>query len=649
MNTNATSNQTLRDVIVLLLGAGLATAVLLVLYFATPLGKTDMKVVPEDSTPAIAENIVDGSPSPSQESQTMGLYDVDSLANVLTKYSGSFDRFAALYSLVSRSDEQELVDLFNESMTYQYSELDESWFQDSIRRTILSRLIHVNEAVASSIFLSLDTDQQTSISYTFAREWASFDLDSAVDFVVSLADNVKFSGIRAILDLNKTLPFDELTTLATRLGDTNYLQNLVDRNLLEEEAENPKEAWAKLSVDPNFLTEENRTRILNIVEAWLKEEGIGVLDTVTAAIEDEDLKERVIRNGLRTVTDDDPAAAFDYALQFESEGGGIFGISFNPYMNSVLDEWVKKHPLDALNRVLAIDSTSQKSQLVEGVFRSWARSDIQTLVDSIPQFPSEFQDAAKVSGVSQLSLVSVEDAVALFADIESDAKKSQAAMTLATSWADEDPDAALNWAQTDPSTESIRAQVTSTMLTSIAIKKPQKAFDIARELPLNEDGVGLEASVISIMAYTNVDKALELLPRVRAGTTQRTAYMGIGGSLAMQGRINEAIELGNDLSDEDQLNYYTSVGTMSLSNSLLSGFTGNEPEIDVFETIDSIPNKAARSKVAVQAILMDHVTDSYSDEEIESLREYVSEEDMEELEKGKEQMEGMPTIPLLGL
>ena len=651
MNTDSTSNQTVRDIIVLSLGAGLATAVLLILYFATPLGKTDMTAVPEDETPTNADNIVEGSPAPSQENQTMGLYDVDSLADILTKYSGSFDRFAALYSLVSQSDAQTLVRLFNESLTYQYSELDESWLQDSIRRTILSRLIHVNERLASSVFLSLDTEQQASISYTLVREWARIDLDAAVNFVVDLADNIKKSGTMAILDLNKTLPRDELTTLATRLGDTGYLQNIVDQNLFEEEAENPREAWAKLSADPNLLTESNRRRIQNIVEAWIKEEGIGVLDTVTAAIEDEDLKERIIRNGLMIVTEDDPEAAFDYALQFDSGGGGMFGMSFsfNPYMSSVLESWVTQHPMDAFNKVLTVDSTSQKDQLVDQVFRSWARRDLQTFVDSIPQFPSEFQDAARVSGVSQLSRESVDEAKSLFADIESDAKKSQAAMSLASSWADEDPEAALNWAQTDPSTESIRAQVTGTMLTTLATKSPEKAFDIARELPLNKDGLGLEASVISTLAYTNVDKALELLPKVRTGDTQTTAYMGIGGGLAMQGRVTEAIELGKDLSEEDQLNYYTSVGAMSLSGSLLSGLTGNEPEKDVFETIDSIPLEAARSKVAVSAILMDQMSDSYSDEEIESLKKYVSEEDLEELEKGMEQMDMMPNIPFLGL
>lgn len=648
MNTNATSNQTLRDVFVFLLGAGLSTGVLLVLYFALPLGKVDSNVVSEDDTSPIVESVEERTPAPSQERQTTGIFDVDSLAEILTNYSGAFDRFAALYSLVSQSDEQKLVELFNESVTYEYSELDDTWFQNSIRRTILSRLVHVNEKLASSLFLGLESDQQSAISYTLAREFAGFDLDGAVNFVESLTDNVKFSAVRGILDLNKTLPIEELTTLATRLGDTSYVQNLVDQNVLQDEAENPRQAWATLSSDPNLLTDENWARIQNILDAWVKEEGIAVIDTMTAAIEDEDLKERVIRIGLGTVSEDDPEAAFDYALQFQDEGGGIFGFSYNPHMSSVLNVWVRTKPLDALDKVLSIDSISQKKQLAETVFRTWASSDIQALVDSIPQFPAEYQDAARVSSISRLSQDSVEDALPLFSDIESDAKKNQAAMGIASSWAHEDPDAALNWAQTDPSTESIRTQLTSTMLSTIASKNPQKAFDVALELPLNKDGVGLEASVITTMAYTNVDKALELLPKVRVGATQKTAYMGVGSGLALQGRSTEAIELGKDLSDEDQLNYYTNVGAMLLSGSLVSGLTGNEPEKDVFETLDSIPHEGARSKVAVQAIIMDKLRDSYNDEEIESLKEYVSEDDMEELEEGLEQMDSMP-MPFLGL
>lgn len=161
--------------------------------------------------------------------------------------------------------------------------------------------------------------------------------------------------------------------------------------------------------------------------------------------------------------------------------------------------------------------------------------------------------------------------------------------------------------------------------------------------------MGLEASVISSLAYTNIDKALELLPDVREGKTQTTAYMGIGSGLAMNGRVAEAIELGKTLSEEDQLSYYTSVGTMSLTGGLLGGLTGKEAqESDVFETIDSIPHKGAQSQVAMQAIVMDKLNSSYSEEELERLQNYVSEEDREDLEKSLEQLDAMPPIPFIG-
>ena len=126
MNTKATSSQNLHDAFIFLFGVALATGVLLVLYFALSLGKTDSNAVSEDDTPTVVESIEESSPSPSQERQASGSNDVDSLADILTIYSGTFDRFAALYSLVSQSDEQKLVDLLNDSLTNDYSESDDA-------------------------------------------------------------------------------------------------------------------------------------------------------------------------------------------------------------------------------------------------------------------------------------------------------------------------------------------------------------------------------------------------------------------------------------------------------------------------------------------------------------------------------------------
>ena len=46
----------------------------------------------------------------------------------------------------------------------------------------------------------------------------------------------------------------------------------------------------------------------------------------------------------------------------------------------------------------------------------------------------------------------------------------------------------------------------------------------------------------------------------------------------------------------------------------------------------------------MQAIVLDRMSNSYSDEQLESLKKDVSEEDLEDLEKDMEQLESMPIL-----
>ena len=653
MNTSSTSNHFTKNLTLFLLGALLATSVLLILYFTVPLGETQNQVSQSTEVPPKATQTVNDNPV----NPTNGIYTDNSITELFTNYSSSFDRWAAFYSLVSRSDEETIVELFDEIQNSPLSEKYSEYFY-GFRQAILAKLVVLNPNVASSLYENLDTDLQYSSAYSFAREWANKDVNSVVDFVNKLPDSIKDIASRGVLDAMSELATEELMELADRLGNSQYGRTLANRDMMTQEAENPKEAWENLLQENSILTEDDFERVSNIVNAWIKQDGIDVLDIVTPDIEDEELRESIISFGVRAEAEDDPASAFDYAIQFQSEETGFFGLSMshNRYMFSVLREWIEQEPMDAINRILTIESTTQRASLLGDAFEQWARTDSQTLTASIPTFPSEARDIARVKSIQRLARDSIDDAVALFEDIENDAHKTPAGFSITTTWSADDPDAALEWVQSSSHTESIRSQLTSQIISSLALKNPQKAFDVALEMPIDEtdgSGVGLEASVIASLAYTNIDKALELLPNVREGKTQTSAYMGIGSGLAMNGRVSEAIELGKDLSEEDQLSYYTSVGTMSLSSGLfgglMGGLTGEEAqETDVFNTIDSIPLKEAQSQVAMQAIIMDKMNSSYSEEEIERLQNYVSEEDREDLEKGLEQMDAMPPIPFFG-
>ena len=151
--------------------------------------------------------------------------------------------------------------------------------------------------------------------------------------------------------------------------------------------------------------------------------------------------------------------------------------------------------------------------------------------------------------------------------------------------------------------------------------------------------------MLSIMGYSNLDKAMEFLPKVREGKTKTQAISGVGNALAMNGRIEEAVELGKELSESEQITYYTNVGTSSLTMGMIAGGS----DTSVFDTLDMIPSDEAKSKIAVTAVMMNSMNTTLSEDEIESLKEeYISEEDLEEMEEGMDQMGTFP-MPLFGL
>ena len=251
------------------------------------------------------------------------------------------------------------------------------------------------------------------------------------------------------------------------------------------------------------------------------------------------------------------------------------------------------------------------------------------------------------SAISTLSYQSIEEAVDLVSKIQSEEEKSQAARRVVRQWVRDDLEATLAWVMTNPAVESLRDQLLQQVLSSVALTNPDKAFEIALSQPLvgeGEDAVGLEAQVLVNIGSSNAEKALELLPKVRAGKTKTQAINVVGRSLAVHGRVEEAIALGQDLPEEDKVQFYTTVG----SSSLVMGMIGESSDFSVFDTIEMIPSDDARSRIALSAIAFNSFNKTLSDEEVEAMKEYMSEEDLEELEESRDQFESL-LMPFLGL
>ncbi|MXX94691.1 MAG: hypothetical protein F4039_07565 [Gammaproteobacteria bacterium] len=639
MNTKQSTSRVIPDLFSVIFGVVLATLVLSVVYFFSPLNKSATQadsITAENSTKSVSRN-----PDSAKTTQNPvdSLQEIGSLSDILELYATSFDRYLAIYHLCGPANELELEEFLKQAVELTTDESTEFWGQH-FAGVILYRLVQSNSDRTQVLFAELDEATQSQVAYYIANEWATFDSEGAESFVAGLSDTPRYSAARGVIDAQRMLSTNELITLGETLEVSEYVEDVLTRMQFYEDKQNPEAAWQEISTDPELLGTDNYSRLLRIVEAWTRKSGLYVLDNVLEKLPDEGMKQPIVTRVLEIHAKTDPDAAFDYAVV--NKGGRL---GFNYDLFSIVDVWSKSNPSAAVDRISALDGDMQKQSLLDAVFRNMAEDDLDSMIEEIHRFPEGVRDSARSEAIESLMKENeLEVALAIFAEIESDEMKQDAAYDIAEDWVDSDPKAAIDWVLNEPATESIRPMLSAMTLGRIAESDPEGAFEIARNQPLiGENSVGTEASVLEWISMRDVEAALKLLPKVREGKTKERAYVSVGSALAREGRLSESIELANDLPVERHDSYYTAVGTTAVT---LGGMR-SDSNTSIFDTLDLLPSETARSKTASSAILRNSFSKKYSDEEIETLKGYLTEEDLKDLEEREDRLDSFP-MPLFG-
>ena len=621
---NVTNPQTKKfpDVLSLILGATLTAVVLVTVYFVLPEKKsenpTDISTNNQLSTPdsSINSNLKNESVNVPLDGVA-----VQTFSDILKTHSSRFRRFSALYELANRLNEDGLVNLIVEIKDFEYDATNKRWRSDALL-ILISKLVHTDADKVHSIFIGLSEDTQRDLAYGIANEWTSIDLVGATNFVDRLSDSeLRMIGSNGVLDAQSSLiPIDELKLLAQRLENEEYIDDLIERNLFMEEAKHPERSWNELAKDPSLLVYENIRRISNIAEAWVKQSGVSAIPQMTEIIKDQNLQQQLQYRLLRVAALQDAESAFEYAINLPRSGYSIPALP-------VMSIWAENDPLAAWERLSVMDTISEREDLTRELFRNWAANDTQSLMDSLGKFPNDVQDVARVQLIFYLFDTSTDAALAMYDEIEDKSSKLAAARTLAYNWGDRDGEAALNWVLTEPSIEAETQILVRTIISQMTRQDFQKAFEVARDQPLGvvgDEEIGLEAIVINTLTFQNLEEALKLLPLVREGPTKLAAYREVGNSLVRNDRLDEAIANGKEFTGEDQIRYYTRIG-----------FNVNvyEDSESIFVMLNILPSEMARSRIATTSISNNQQSNVYDDDQIERLKEYLTDEDIELLKK----------------
>jgi hypothetical protein len=128
--------------------------------------------------------------------------------------------------------------------------------------------------------------------------------------------------------------------------------------------------------------------------------------------------------------------------------------------------------------------------------------------------------------------------------------------------------------------------------------------------------VGLESYVIAELASSNLEQALSLLPKVRLGQTQLSAYLSVGSVLVLD-KPDQALDLGSQLNEEFQNEYFAEV---------ITRWFHHKPQ-SAIAAISHLSTATARSAASLSIIQSSHNTNQLSSTQLSLLESWLDKED----------------------
>ncbi len=548
-------------------------------------------------------------------------FSVRSLDEIASMKSAS-DQQLALRILLTDLDETQVAELLTQS---QEVFEDADWI--ALHTAIVQRLAQQNPNRALSLVLEMDAshNREGFVSSVY-KEWVHSNLDQAVTRAQTLNPYLKRTAASVIVQERTDLSDDTIRALARDLDNELIASSAIAQRRIEEAIDDPETAWNELVIDLQNDPANSRT-LVRVATAWVEKSGLGALDQIYHSLTNAQTRQNVIRNVLREVAQTEPDGALNYALTLESD-------PHHSIVSDIASVWANSDPRSALTAALGIEKTSVRKTVAEMVVRVWALNEPKAVLAGIDALPAYLQERASSSAISSIAGKSFEEAVSLVGAMESGSVKTSSARSVASMWASRDHNAALEWILNEPSVEEIRSELLSSIMHTLVRVDPKLAMSTALAQPIVEDnsilgmigpgGVGREFSVISSLAFSDVDKAIELLPQVREGPTKLMSYQLVVQSLLLNDEVDKAFNMVQQVPESDKEKVYQAISTF---------WATTDPQ-GMLKSMDRFPSKESRSRAAVLLVSTNQFSKALSEEQVEEAKKYLTDEHAKAIEEG---------------
>lgn len=532
--------------------------------------------------------------------------DIDDFAQI----TDGFLRNTALHLRLAQSSEKELMGLLTQA-----AEISRKRVRLDITYLIMQRMSSLNPMGALTQIEELQLDNRSVLIALIFEEWSRSDLDAAIDYAKTLGSVSKLSALNGILKSSDDLDEEQHRAIAAQLGIKHFSMDMLSRFSGRELDDAPDLTWNELANDAQ--TDLSQVgKLIGVAEDWIERDGLNAIEQIYSSITDWTILMPVLSSALHNSTLADPQTTFEHVLQLDFDTGHFL-------VSSIVQSWATVDPQAALEAVTVVESNALQTQLRDAIVRTWGGKDPNGLLNAIDSLPINLHSSAREHAIVSMSRFDPEAAARLLTDLDVGNKKLSIAHEVAKNWSDRDAQSALDWVLTNPEMAEIQQELLGVVLGNLVKQDADLAMDIALARPIEGDEKGLEATVVSYLAASDPQLAAQMLSRVRDGSTKATALSSVGYHLIRSGDVDQARTLAEKLPAPEQTRYFKSiVHTWAMS----------EPD-DLYGRLADLPTFEVKSRAASALIAINQFRKALTDDQIDAAREFLTDEDRENLEK----------------
>ena len=535
----------------------------------------------------------------------------------------AFNRKVAILSWITTLSDDQILNWLKQSTDASWNVATE--ILNEFQSTLLQKLTISAPERAIEFVWSMDEHRRTPLASVVFQTWASSDLEDAITNVKEWTDDEAVNFLPTILRAREDLSLDRQREIAKEFGDENYAFFKYFNRLTTEGIDNPKETWHEILSVANSESVQGVAyhALSEVAVAWVEREGLEVLDEIVSSISHETDYDFALTQIFNALSEDKPEEIFDFALN--NLGDRAYGILQD---SSVIFNWARRDPKAVLAKAETVPASGIRRNMIWRAIWQWAHDNPSQILKQIDIVPGEHRAQARQNAIRALTRSSPNEAAKFVLQEQDFQARLTLASSLVSTWAYQDSEAAKEWVLGLPSSDPLRTALLRPLSMALIYSDPREAFRLALEQPIEDNpsspysSTGYESSIISMLAHQDIDLAIELLPQVR-DQGRSMAYSSVGVSLVQKGETRQAINLANQLPKDERTNYFRS---MSWS------WAWQDPQ-GLLKAFDEFPSAEIKSGVALSISMMNTSTNLYTDDEIASLKTYMTQEVREKFQQ----------------